>query len=420
MVVANCVDPTDAANAIIEANDKQSINEYIYGTLLTTHTDRTIKDPFPGGQSLMEYWKEKGFQFEDENVTQCVVKVNSHGLIKSKKSLKGATNSARSSGVASGGILDREQLPSNSCKYTYPADKVWRVYAFEKVSKHPKEDKLVTEPSVNTKVNAYPFQSINFCQRSSFIAPDGYVLLAADYSQIELRILAHFANDTHLISAMKNGLDVMRDVASSITGKKYDQVTDDERQRAKTVVYGMLYGQTYMSLAQELRISVNEAKRFYTKFRDKYPKSSSCLDNIVKECREKGYITTLLGRKRYLPHINEKKQISKRQQAERQAVNSVCQGSAADLVKVAMIRIYDCFKSLEQDYHKSKGFKKTLEGKFRRPKYYAKLVLQIHDELLFEIREDVIEYIAQLIKLTMENCMDLKVPLQVKMKMGKS
>eukprot|EP00483_Globobulimina_turgida_P003802 UN03809 len=207
----------------------------------------------------------------------------------------------------------------------------------------------------------------------------------------------------------------MKDAASSINGKPYDCITDTERQRAKTVVYGMLYGQTYVSLAQELRISVKEAMTFYQKFRDKYPQSAQCLDNIIVECRKKEYITTLLGRRRYLRHINEKTITSKRLHAERQAVNSVCQGSAADLVKVAMIRINNCFEMLEQDYHHNNHSKR-----FKTPKYYAKLVLQIHDELLFEVRQDVIEYIAQIVKLTMENCMDLLVPLHVKMKVGKS
>merc|ERR1711933_639626 len=116
---------------------------------------------------------------------------------------------------------------------------------------------------------------------------------------IELRILAHFANDTKMIDAVKSGLDVMKDVASSITNKGYDEVTDEERSRAKAVVYGMLYGQHYHSLAHQLEISPQEAKKFYDGFLAKYPASDQFLKNIVKECREKQYITTLLGRRRY-------------------------------------------------------------------------------------------------------------------------
>ena len=255
---------------------------------------------------------------------------------------------------------------------------------------------------------------------SVFFPFPGGVFLAADYSQLELRILAHMSGDLKLQQVLNSEGDVFKIIAGEWLGVPVDQVTAEDRQNAKQICYGMVYGIGAKAHAEQLNILEEEAARFMETFKSKYPTMKKFITATVQSCRENGHIVTLLGRKRYLPGIHSQN-IHARSQAERQAVNSTIQGSAADLVKTAMINIDH---KLAGEYGSSLPFLTCSKASHGDSDYKgvrgAYLVLQLHDELLYEVRERDLPCMAGIVQQEMENALQLSVRFPVKMKVGSS
>jgi len=233
--------------------------------------------------------------------------------------------------------------------------------------------------------------------RRAFVPVDkGDVLLSADYSQIELRILAHLSGDENLIKAFKEGRDIHSFTASLIYGVEEKEVTIEMRNSAKTVNFGIIYGMSPFGLSKDLGIPVEEAKEFIDNYFQRYPDVKAYLEDKVREAGKKKYVTTIMQRRRYVPEITSDN-MRIRNFAERTAINAPIQGSAADIIKMAMIKIH----------------KKLHEMKSR-------MILQVHDELVFEVRPDELEEVTSLVKDEMEQVVKLKVPVSVNLKTGKN
>jgi DNA polymerase-1 len=232
--------------------------------------------------------------------------------------------------------------------------------------------------------------------RKAFIAPKGYKIVAADYSQIELRIMAHLSGDAGLLKAFTYGEDVHRATAAEVFGVAPDQVTNDLRRSAKAINFGLIYGMSSYGLAQQLGLSRNQAQTYIDLYFARYPSVKEFMDTIRTLAREQGYVETLFGRRLYLPDINSRN-ASQRQYAERTAINAPMQGTAADIIKRAMIAVD---RWLQQD------------------KPDAKMIMQVHDELVFEIAEDQLDECATLIRNIMESAAKLRVPLLVDIGVG--
>lgn len=227
--------------------------------------------------------------------------------------------------------------------------------------------------------------------RQAFIAPEGYGIVSADYSQIELRVLAHLAEDKTLLAAFASGEDIHSRTASDIFGVFPEMVNDSMRRQAKVINFGVLYGMSAFGLAKELDISQKLAQAYIDEYFRKYDGVRTYLDEILRRGREDGFVTTILGRRRYLPELNADN-ATIRQFAERMAVNTPIQGTAADLIKMAMIRI---------DRRMSEQGMKT------------RMIMQVHDELVFEVPEGEKESVMELVKEEMEEVIDLLIPLKV-------
>jgi DNA polymerase-1 len=233
--------------------------------------------------------------------------------------------------------------------------------------------------------------------RKAFIPKDGdHTLLAADYSQIELRIIAALSEETTMIEAFKNGEDIHASTASRVFNVPIDEVTRDQRGNAKTVNFGIIYGVSAFGLSNQTDLSRTEAKELIDTYYKTYPKLRNFISEQIDFARENGYIQTLLGRRRYLKDINGSNQVV-RGAAERNAVNAPIQGSAADIIKMAMINIH----------------KKLEEGEYK-----TKMLLQVHDELVFDVYKPELEEMKSMIKTEMENAYDLAVPLEVEVGTG--
>ncbi len=232
--------------------------------------------------------------------------------------------------------------------------------------------------------------------RKMFIASENSKLVCADYSQIELRLMAHFSEDENLIKAFNDGLDVHKFTASRAFGVPFEMVSSDMRRRAKAINFGIIYGISSFGLSNDIGISPYEAKRFIDKYFEMYPKVKQYMDNNVEFAKENGYIKTLSGRIRYIPEINVSN-YQTRSFGERIAMNMPLQGSASDIIKMAMIDVANKLK----------------EGGFK-----AKLVLQVHDELLIDCPENEVEQIKSILKASMENVAKLKVKLEVDLSAG--
>jgi DNA polymerase I len=233
--------------------------------------------------------------------------------------------------------------------------------------------------------------------RGAFIPEDGCWFVSADYSQVELRILAHLSGDVRLAEAFSAGEDIHRRTAAAVLGLPLDQVTPAQRSRAKAVNFGIVYGQTPFGLAQQLGISPDEAAEFIAKYFEQYQGVQQYIENCLSQARDTGVTRTLFGRIRQHPEINSKNGM-RRGMAERTAINSPIQGTAADIIKIAMIRIAD-----------------ELKRQARR----TRMVLQVHDELIFEVAEDELS-IKDTIRELMQNVVQLSVPLTVDVKQGKT
>ena len=241
--------------------------------------------------------------------------------------------------------------------------------------------------------------------RQAFIAPEGRVILAADYSQIELRLMAHFSGDENLTRAFNEGLDIHTATAAEVLGKAVEAVSATERRNAKAINFGLLYGMSAFGLAKQLQMSRGEAQDYIDMYFERYPSVKDYMINTRASAYEKGYVETILGRKLYTPDINHSNRMVK-QGAERAAINAPLQGSAADLIKLAMIAV-----------------DKVL------PKEHAKMLLQVHDELVFEVDSDKVDSIRQLITDAMQDVLtttavakgwnvDFAVPLLVETDIG--
>ena len=226
--------------------------------------------------------------------------------------------------------------------------------------------------------------------RKAFL-PSNDLFLSLDYSQIELRILADIANSQTMIETFNNGEDIHAKVASDIHNKDIKDVTKEERSAAKSVIFGIVYGISGFGLGENLHISKNDADKFIKKYYELYPEVKTYMDSEINFARENGFIETKYGRKRYISEINDAN-FMVRKTGERMAINSPIQGTAADIIKMAMIKINDIF---------------IKEG------IQSKLVLQIHDELIFDVKNEELEKIINIVKYEMENIVKLKVPLKV-------
>ncbi|WP_426449304.1 DNA polymerase I [Siccibacter colletis] len=234
--------------------------------------------------------------------------------------------------------------------------------------------------------------------RQAFIAPQDYVIVSADYSQIELRIMAHLSRDKGLLDAFSQGLDIHRATAAEVFGMSLDQVTGEQRRSAKAINFGLIYGMSAFGLSRQLNISRKESQKYMDLYFERYPGVLEYMERTRKQAKEQGYVETLDGRRLYLPDINSSN-AARRAGAERAAINAPMQGTAADIIKRAMI---DVDKWLESE----------------KPR--VQLIMQVHDELVFEVHKDDVETVSRKIHELMENTMKLDVPLLVEVGSGEN
>jgi DNA polymerase-1 len=231
--------------------------------------------------------------------------------------------------------------------------------------------------------------------RQAFIAPEGRVLLAADYSQIELRLMAHFSQDPALLTAFQEGRDIHQATAAEVLGITLDAVTPDQRRQAKAINFGLLYGMSSFGLSKQLKLSRSESQDYINRYFQRYPAVLDYMERTRAQAAAQGYVSTLLGRRLYTNDINAKNaQI--RQAAERAAINAPLQGSAADIIKRAMIEVQRIL-----------------------PHDQAKMLLQVHDELVFEVDTTIADELAATLKQVMAQVVDLDVPLIVEVGRGR-
>ena len=231
--------------------------------------------------------------------------------------------------------------------------------------------------------------------RQAFIAREGYKIVAADYSQIELRIMAHLAHDEGMLKAFTEGKDIHRSTAAEIFGVSLEEVTNEQRRNAKAINFGLIYGMSEFGLSNQLGISRQEARSYMDAYFNRYPNVLQFMTDIKTKAAEQGYVETLLGRRLYLPEIKSSNGM-RRKAAERVAINAPMQGTAADIIKVAMI-----------------GIDKMIFGDEN-----IKMIMQVHDELVFEVKAERVDHYSQLIKAEMEKAMKLHVPLIVDVGVG--
>uniref|UniRef100_A0A803XN46 DNA polymerase theta n=1 Tax=Meleagris gallopavo TaxID=9103 RepID=A0A803XN46_MELGA len=265
--------------------------------------------------------------------------------------------------------------------------------------------------------------------RHAFVPFPGGFILAADYCQLELRILAHLSRDCRLTEALNRGTDVFKSIAAEWKMIDSEAVGDSTRQQAKQICYGIIYGIGAKSLGEQMGIDDNEAANYIESFKSRYTGIQKFLQEIVRNCRRDGFVQTILGRRRYLPAIRDSNPYSKAH-AERQAVNTAVQGSAADIVKTATVNIQRCLEALfsvsKSHGHRENSFQRDKTGiltfslEMLHPISGGFFILQLHDELLYEVAEDDVIQVAQIVKHEMENAVKLSVKLNVKVKIGPS
>ncbi len=234
--------------------------------------------------------------------------------------------------------------------------------------------------------------------RQAFIAPPGYLLISADYSQVELRVLAHLSGDENLLAAFHSGSDIHRETAARVFGIPPEKVTENMRRQAKVINFGVIYGMSAFGLAKELGIHQKVAQAYIDEYFRKYPGVKAYLSHLLEEAREKGYTATLFQRRRYIPEITSSNN-TLRQMAERMAINTPIQGTAADIIKLAMIR---------------------LDNALRAQGLEAQMIIQVHDELVVEAKAEIKEKVAAIMREEMEQVLNLKAPLKVEIGWGQN
>ena len=227
--------------------------------------------------------------------------------------------------------------------------------------------------------------------RKAFVAPPGSLLLAADYSQVELRIMAHLSGDSGLLKAFHDGVDVHRATAAEVFSEDYGKVTDDQRRAAKAINFGLMYGMSAFGLGRQLDISRPKAQEYMDTYFSRYPDVQKFMEKTREQARDQGYVETLFGRRLYLPEINASNMM-RRQGAERAAINAPMQGTAADIIKIAMIRVDDWIQSSQAG---------------------ARLVMQVHDELVLEVEKTQLDHVREMVVKHMSAAARLDVPLVV-------
>jgi len=233
--------------------------------------------------------------------------------------------------------------------------------------------------------------------RKGFIASPGNVLLSVDYSQIELRIVAHMANDKAMLGTFKANKDIHATTASAIYNVPLDDVTKEQRRQAKAINFGLIYGMSAFGLSRATDLTLAEAENFVKAYFQEFPGVKAYLDGIRKSATAVGYVETLLGRKRYFPQLKNPSTAQVRSRAEREAINAPIQGTAADILKIAMIR---------------------LPEKFDKAKLHAKMLVQVHDELLLECPEGEMKKTIKVVREVMENAFELMIPLETDVAWG--
>lgn len=234
--------------------------------------------------------------------------------------------------------------------------------------------------------------------RQAFLAPKGRKIVACDYSQIELRIMAHLSDDKGLTDAFEKGLDIHRATAAEVWSKTLDDVSDNDRRNAKAINFGLIYGMSAFGLAKQLGLPRKEAQDYIDLYFERYPGVKRYMEETRAQASEQGYVETLFGRRLYLPEIRSSNG-QRRQAAERTAINAPMQGTAADIIKMAMIKVHDWLETTDFD---------------------AKMIMQVHDELVFEVAEDQVEDLVKEVKARMESAAALKVPLIVDAGIGEN
>ncbi|MFN3770624.1 MAG: DNA polymerase I [Ectopseudomonas guguanensis] len=232
--------------------------------------------------------------------------------------------------------------------------------------------------------------------RQAFVAPKGYKMMAADYSQIELRIMAHLAKDEGLLDAFRHDLDVHKATAAEVFGVALEEVTSDQRRKAKAINFGLIYGMSAFGLAKQIDVERKEAQAYIDRYFARYPGVLSYMERTRAQAAEQGYVETVYGRRLYLPEIHAQNQ-ALRKGAERAAINAPMQGTAADIIKRAMIKV---------------------DGWLQDSGIDARIILQVHDELVLEVREDLVDEVSAQLRSLMSGAADLDVPLLVEVGVG--
>jgi DNA polymerase-1 len=235
--------------------------------------------------------------------------------------------------------------------------------------------------------------------RRAFVAEEGWLLVGVDYSQVELRVMAHVSEDPALIRAFQRGEDVHATTAAAVFGVPLEQVDYDMRRIAKAVNFGLIYGQSAYGLSRQIGVSVNEAETFIRRYFDRFPRVKAYMERMKKEAIERGYVETLLHRRRYFPELRPGSRAShnRRQAALRMAINTPIQGTAADIIKLAMLRLH---------------------RRLREEDLRSRMILQVHDELVLEVPEEERAAVIPVICEAMQDAFDLKVPLSVDVEVG--
>jgi DNA polymerase-1 len=237
--------------------------------------------------------------------------------------------------------------------------------------------------------------------RKGFVAQEGWFFVAADYSQVELRVLAHVSQDPELLDAFARDQDVHARTAAAVYGVPIEEVNKEKRAVAKTVNFGLIYGQSAFGLAQQTGLDFDEAERFIARYFERYPGVQQWLEGTRQLAREQGYVETLLGRRRYFPELQTTRRsfASRRAAAERQAINAPIQGTAADILKIAMI---------------------NLARELAERKLESRMVLQVHDEVVLEVPRNELDAASALTRRVMEHAYTLDVPLKVDVEAGEN